>query len=67
MQVVYLKSGENLEQQLRRLQLRKKRKWYNAISRKQWFIIGGFVVFLTGGCLVGAVVLASNFISIGGI
>ena len=67
MQVVYLKSGENLEQQLRRLQLRKKRKWYNAISRKQWFILGGVGVFLTGGCLIAAVVLASNFISIGGL
>jgi len=66
MQVIYLKSGENLEQQLRRLQLRKPRKWYNTISRKQWFILGGVFVVMMGGCLLGAAVLLGNFVSFGG-
>jgi len=66
MEVVFLESGEDLEAQLKRLKLRQRHKWSTRISRKQWYIMGGITVLLMGGCLLGAVVLASKFIVIGG-
>lgn len=65
MDVIFLESGEDLEAQLKRLKMRKKRAWYTKITRKQWFILGGITVMLLGGCLVSAVVLMSKFVVIG--
>jgi len=66
MDVVFLESGEDLEAQLRRLNLRKRQRWYTRISRKQWFWIGVSVVFLLGGCLAAAALVASRYVVIGG-
>jgi len=61
-EVIFLESGEDLEAQLRRLNLRKRHRWWIRISRKQWFWIGVSAVLLLGGCLAGAVVLASQYV-----
>ena len=57
MEVVFLESGEDLEAPLRRLQLRKPKPWYMRISRAYWFLIGGVVVLLLGGCAASVVAL----------
>lgn len=66
MDVVYLESGQDLESQLRRLNLRKRQNWYTKITRRQWFIIGAALVVLLFGCLAVAAVVASNYVVIGG-
>jgi hypothetical protein len=66
MDVVFLESGEDLEAQLRRLNLRKRHNWWIRISRKKWFVLGAIAMLLTFGCLAAAVVLASQYVVIGG-
>jgi len=66
MKTIFLESGQDLQAQLKKLQLRKKRKWYMAMTRKTWFILGGILALLSCGCLAGAAVLASKYVSIGG-
>ena len=62
MEIIYLESGTDLEQQLRRLQLRRKRRWYMRISRKTWAILG----VLAGVAACGALALfLSQFVTIG--
>jgi len=67
METIFLESGQDLQAQLKRLQLRKKRAWYNRLTRKNWFVLGVILALLSCGCLAAAVVLASNYISIGGL
>lgn len=62
MEIIHLESGTDLEKQLRRLQLRRKRRWYNRISRKTWAIIGATLG--VSGCGLLALVL-SRFVSFG--
>lgn len=57
LEIEFLESGVDLEQQLRQLNPRKRRKWYMRKSRKNWLIIG-VVLGGGGGCLVGLVVLS---------
>lgn len=67
MEIVFLESGEDLEAQLRRLKLRKRRSWYMRIPRGKWYVYGIITMLLLGGCLVGAVVMASKYINIVGV
>lgn len=49
MEIIFLEPGDDLESQLRALELAKRRKWYMKVSRKDWAILGIFVgIFLCG-------------------
>jgi len=61
-QVVHLDSGVDLEQQLRQLNLRGRRKWSTSIKRKQWWLIG----IIMGGMAVCLVVMVALYLLLPG-
>ena len=49
MEIIFLEPGDDLESQLRALELARRRRWYMKVSRKDWAIIGIFAGVLLCG------------------
>ena len=56
---VFLDSGDDIEAQLKRLNLRKRRRWFTRISRGTWLRVGLVAgMLLAFVCMLAAIPLA---------
>ena len=57
METIFLETGEDLESQLRRQELRKRKSFLQKLSRGQLIVLG-MGLLASGGCCVGGCIFA---------